>query len=71
MQRLQDTDAFILMEFRDAATAKKASIDPTASKEARVAQLSGFVAPFLKRLADNGWGQKDRILTLVQIWNEV
>jgi hypothetical protein len=70
MQAIQDTDFFVLSEFREKATALKSSIEGQTKAE-RVAALQGFVGPFLKRLQNNGWSQRDRILTLTQIWNEV
>ena len=67
-----DTDGQVLMEFRAAAAALKPKVDyVNATKEQRVQQLSGFVGPYLKRLADLGWPQRERILTLVKIWDEV
>lgn len=70
MQAIRDTDFFVLAEFREKAQALKVSIAGQ-TKEERIAALQGFVGPFLKRLQNNGWSQRDRILTLVTIWDEV
>jgi hypothetical protein len=70
MQRIEDTDFFILREFREKATPLKVQTEGL-SKELRTAAISGFVGPFLKRLQNNGWSQRDRMVTLVQIWSEI
>lgn len=70
MQSIQNTDFVILKEFREAAVPLKAAIEGK-DRAARVAALEGFVGPYLKRLQNNGWAQRDRILTLTQIWYEV
>lgn len=69
-QRIEDTDFFILREFREKGTTLKSQTEGL-SRELKVAALQGFVGPFLKRLQNNGWSQRDRILTLTQIWNEL
>jgi hypothetical protein len=67
-----DTDGQVLMEFRAAAAELKPQVDyVNATKGQRIKQLSGFVGPYLKRLADLGWPQQERILTLVKIWDEI
>jgi len=70
MQRIEDTDFYILREFREKATPLKTQTEGL-SRELKIAALQGFVAPFLKRLENNGWNQRDRMVTLVQIWNEI
>lgn len=67
MQRLQDTDAFILMEFSVAAKALKARNLPNMEK---VEAIKEMVRPFLKRLEDNGVSQRDRMLMLLRAYNE-
>ena len=69
-QAIQDTDFFILKEFRDAASVLKPQVEGK-TREERIEALSGFAAPYLKRLENNGWGQRERMLTLVKIWSEV
>jgi len=69
-QRIEDTDFYILREFREKATPLKAQTEGL-SKELKTAAISGFVGPFLKRLENNGWDQRTRMVTLVQIWSEL
>ncbi len=69
-QAIQNTDFFILREFREAAAALKPQIEGK-TREERLKALSGFVAPYLKRLENNGWPQRERMLTLVKVWDEV
>ena len=70
MAAIQNTDFFILKDFREAATAMKPQLEGL-DKQQKVDALQGFVGPFLIRLRDNGWPQRERILLLVEIWNEV
>ena len=69
-QRIEDTDFYILQEFRRKATPFKAQTDEL-TMELRMAAIAGFVGPFLKRLENNGWDQCTRLVTLVQIWSEL
>lgn len=67
-----DTDSQVLMEFRAAALEMKKKLDfVNTTKEYRVQQLNGFVAPYLARLRALGWGQVERMITLVRIWDEI
>ncbi len=69
-QAIQNTDFFIRKEFREKATALKPTVEGKTVAE-RTAALQGFVGPFLKRLQNNGWDQRTRKATLVQLWSEV
>jgi len=73
MQALKDTDAYILTEFRaEAETLKSAfasGLFPT--RDERKARLNTMLAPFLKRLADNGWSERDRILALIEVYETI
>jgi hypothetical protein len=71
MQSLKDTDAVIFMDFNAAGKDVKSKLDANATREDRIKMLSGFVSPYLKRLAANGWSQRDRMLTLIQLWDEI
>jgi hypothetical protein len=69
-QRIEDTDFFILREFREKAAPLKAQTNEL-TMELKRAAISGFVAPFLKRLENNGWDQRTRMVTLLEIWSEL
>jgi len=69
-QRIEDTDFFILREFSEKAALLKAQTNEL-TPELRKAAISGFVAPFLKRLENNGWDHRTRMVTLLEIWIEL
>jgi hypothetical protein len=69
---LKETDAVILQECRDELTKVKKQLDwVNSTKEERVTIIRRAIAPFLERLANNGWPQLLRMSTIIKIWDEI
>jgi len=66
---ISETDAGILMEFRATAQALRDSfVAENTHPLERQPRINAMVKPYLKRLAENGWSQRDRMIVLVEIW---
>lgn len=68
---MKETDAGVLMEFRAAADTLRSQPGWGELNIAdRTEQLIILVGPYLKRLGNLGWSQRDRMVTLIRVWNE-